>query len=89
MSCFHFLSESITLAARNDCFPSRRPEPLLSRRPTIANVAEAAGVSVATVDRVLNARHSVRETTAERVLAAAEAIGFHAAPLLSVWLESC
>ena len=31
---------------------------------------------------MLNARHRVRDTTAERVLSAAEAIGFHAAPLL-------
>jgi LacI family transcriptional regulator len=54
----------------------------LSRRPTIADLARAANVSVATVDRVLNARDRVREPTAERVLAAAEAIGFHAASLL-------
>ena len=54
----------------------------MGRRPTIADLAEAAGVSAATVDRVLNARHRVREPTAERVLKAAEAIGFHAAPLL-------
>jgi LacI family transcriptional regulator len=54
----------------------------LSKRPTIVDLAEAAGVSVATVDRVLNGRHRVREPTAERVLGAAERIGFHAAPLL-------
>ena len=54
----------------------------MARRPTIVNLADAAGVSVATVDRVLNARHPVREPTAERVLRAAESIGFHAAPLL-------
>src|SRR5208283_4452061 len=54
----------------------------LNRRPTIADLARAAEVSVATVDRVLNARHRVRETTAERVLGAAEAIGYHATPLL-------
>ena len=57
-------------------------------RPTIADVAKAAEVSVATVDRVLNARHSVRLATAERVLAAAEAIGFHAAPLLKSRLRA-
>ncbi len=76
------------MAATNDCFPSSRLGPLLSRRPTIADVAEAAGVSVATVDRVLNARHSVRETTAARVIDAAEAIGFHAAPLLKTRLRT-
>ncbi|WP_026869574.1 LacI family DNA-binding transcriptional regulator [Inquilinus limosus] len=54
----------------------------MSKRPTIADLAAAAGVSVATVDRVLNQRHPVREGTAERVLRAAEAIGYHATPLL-------
>lgn len=54
----------------------------MSRRPTIADLAAAAGVSVATVDRVLNQRHAVREGTAERVLRAAEAIGYHATTLL-------
>ena len=43
---------------------------------------------MATVDRVLNDRHSVRGATAERVLAAAEAIGFHAAPLLKSRLRA-
>ncbi len=54
----------------------------MGQRPTIADLARAAGVSVATVDRVLNARHRVRQPTAERVLDAAETIGFHGAPLL-------
>ena len=54
----------------------------MCKRPTLSDLAVAAGVSIATVDRVLNARHRVREPTAERVLGAAEAIGFHAAPLL-------
>ncbi|HEY9346869.1 MAG TPA: LacI family DNA-binding transcriptional regulator, partial [Inquilinus sp.] len=54
----------------------------MSRRPTIADLATAAGVSVATVDRVLNQRHPVREGTAGRVLRAAEAIGYHATTLL-------
>ncbi len=42
----------------------------MSRRPTITDLAAAAGVSVATVDPVLNQRHPVREGTAERVLRA-------------------
>lgn len=46
-------------------------------RPTIADLARAAGVSVSTIDRVLNGRDPVRRPTADRVLAAAEAIGFH------------
>ena len=33
----------------------------MGSRPTIADLAVAAGVSVATVDRVLNGRHPVRE----------------------------
>lgn len=57
-------------------------------RPTIADLARAAGVSVATVDRVLNARHRVREPTAERVLGAAETIGYHGTPLLKSRLRS-
>ncbi len=54
----------------------------MGARPTITDVAKAAQVSVATVDRVLNSRHPVREGTADRVLRAAEAIGFHATSLL-------
>src|SRR5574343_1438033 len=52
------------------------------KRPTIQDLAQAAGVSVATVDRVLNRRLPVREDTALRVVAAAEQIGFHATALL-------
>lgn len=49
------------------------------RRPTIQDLAEAAGVSVATVDRVLNGRLRVREETARKVSEAAERIGYHGA----------
>ncbi len=51
-------------------------------RPTIQDLAKQAGVSVATVDRVLNRRLPVREDTARRVVQAAEAIGYHATGLL-------
>ncbi|MCC4273236.1 LacI family DNA-binding transcriptional regulator [Marinomonas communis] len=54
----------------------------MSNRPTIEDLAAAAGVSTATVDRVLNKRSKVREVTAQRVLLAAEDIGYHAAGLL-------
>ncbi|WP_417439371.1 LacI family DNA-binding transcriptional regulator [Idiomarina sp.] len=54
----------------------------MSNRPTIEDLAAAAGVSTATVDRVLNNRSKVREVTAQRVLLAAEDIGYHAAGLL-------
>lgn len=49
------------------------------KRPTIAELARTAGVSVATVDRVLNGRLPVRDDTARKVWAAAETIGFHGA----------
>jgi LacI family transcriptional regulator len=54
----------------------------MAKRPTIADLARQSGVSVATVDRVLNRRLPVREETAFRVVAAAEAIGYHATGLL-------
>lgn len=52
------------------------------KRPTITDVANAAGVSVATVDRVLNGRLPVREETSRRVFEAAEKIGFHATNII-------
>lgn len=54
----------------------------MANRPTITDVANAAGVSVATVDRVLNNRTTVREETARRVYEAAQRIGYHAAALI-------
>lgn len=53
-----------------------------NKRPTIATVAEHAGLSVATVDRVLNARAPVNPDTAEQVFQAAEAVGYFAARLI-------
>jgi LacI family transcriptional regulator len=52
------------------------------KRPTIVDLATAAGVSVATVDRVLNRRLPVRDGTAQLVVKAAEEIGYHAVGLL-------
>lgn len=48
----------------------------LRRRATVHDVARSAGVSLATVDRVLNGRPGVRATTVERVEAAIAEIGF-------------
>ncbi len=45
-------------------------------KPTVKDVAVAAGVSLATVDRVLNTRAGVRKVTIERVNAAIKNIGF-------------
>lgn len=46
-------------------------------RPTIKDLAEAAGVSVSTVNRVLGDAASVRAPTRDRVRSAAERIGFY------------
>ncbi|RJT41084.1 LacI family DNA-binding transcriptional regulator [Mesorhizobium waimense] len=46
-------------------------------RPTIRDLAEVAGVSVATVNRVLSGAEGVREPTREKVRAAAEQISFY------------
>lgn len=46
-------------------------------RATIEDVAARAGVSVATVDRVLNARAAVRPLNAKRVEAAIRALNYH------------
>jgi LacI family transcriptional regulator len=53
------------------------------KRPTIATVAQHANLSVATVDRVLNARAPVNPDTAQKVHEAAEAVGYFAARLIS------
>jgi LacI family transcriptional regulator len=45
-------------------------------KPTVHSIAAHAGVSLATVDRVLNARPGVRAATRARVEAAVEALGF-------------
>jgi LacI family transcriptional regulator len=47
-----------------------------TRGPILADVAARAGVSSATVDRVLNRRPGVREMTARRVLKAAADLGY-------------
>ena len=47
------------------------------KRPTIPDLASAAGVSVSTVNRVLNQPESVRQPTREQVMIAAEEIGFY------------
>jgi LacI family transcriptional regulator len=54
----------------------------MANRPTIHDVAREAGVSSATVDRVLNGREKVREETARKVYEAARLIGYHAASLI-------
>jgi LacI family transcriptional regulator len=55
----------------------------LTQRSTIADVARTAGVSIATVDRVLNRRPGVRGITVERVTQAVEALGYRPDPYAS------
>lgn len=47
------------------------------QRPTIPDLAKAAAVSVATVNRVLSGAQNVRQQTRQRVQEAAEAINFY------------
>jgi LacI family transcriptional regulator len=49
----------------------------VASRPSIADLAREAQVSVSTIDRILSGRGHVKPTTIEHVLAAAERIGFH------------
>lgn len=55
---------------------SELQEPKVPTRATIMEIARAAGVSTATVDRALNNRAGVRERTRHRVLTAAERLGY-------------
>jgi LacI family transcriptional regulator len=45
-------------------------------RPTVYDIAAEAGVSLATVDRVLNARPGVRQKTVDKVEAAVHRLGY-------------
>ncbi len=50
---------------------------IMKKRPTIADLADASGVSISTVNRILGGSGSVRADTIERVQNAAEEIGFY------------
>jgi len=60
----------------------------MAKRTTITDVATEAGVSVATVDRVLNGRLKVREETARKVSEAAQRTGYHAVNLIEQRLRA-
>jgi LacI family transcriptional regulator len=60
---------------------------IMAARPTVADIATLSGLSVATVDRVLNARLPVRQETAERVFNAAQELGYHGTGLIRRRLE--
>lgn len=53
-----------------------------TKRVTIADIATAAGVSVATVDRVLNGRAAVTGKRMDLVYEAARALNYHGVPVL-------
>ena len=56
--------------------PSHSPAPAPARRPTITDVARAAGVSIAVVSYALNGRPGVSAATRERVLRVADEFGW-------------
>ncbi|MDF7647320.1 LacI family transcriptional regulator [Pantoea sp. Acro-805] len=58
------------------------------RKITMNAIADAAGVGVATVDRVLNRRMPVRAVTEQKVLEAANRLGYRFAPVMPVHGES-
>ena len=58
-----------------DDFPGN-PHSLVKRRVTVRQIAEKAQLSVATVDRVINGRTTVRRGTALRVQSAAQSLGY-------------
>lgn len=55
----------------------------MARRPTIKDIAIEAGVSVATVNRVLAGNVVVREETGQKVSDAAHRIGYHGTNLIA------
>lgn len=48
----------------------------MGRRPTISDIAAAAGVSVATVSKAVNGRYGVSRYTSERVMSVVEEMGY-------------
>ena len=58
------------------------------KRPTIPDLAQAAGVSVSTVNRIIKNSGKVRQSTRELVLQTAEEIGFYGLGTLSGTVKS-
>lgn len=54
----------------------------MAKRPTIADVAERAGLSVATIDRALTGRHHVRGETLRKIAEASRQLGYHGLRLI-------
>ena len=62
------------------CVGGERIVPRVKRRPTIRDVAERAGVSIATVSRALNDKGEVSSETRDRVREVARGVGYRADP---------
>lgn len=60
----------------------------MANRPTVRDVAAAAGVSVTTVDRALNGRLKVRDETLRKIAEAANRVGYHARGLIGQRLDT-
>src|SRR5260370_41883387 len=76
--------------ARHLMSPMAETQPNIQRPPTIYDVARAAGVSIASVSRVLNGHRNPRQGTRDRVLRAVAELGYvpdGAARALSVRLK--
>jgi len=56
---------------------------MITRRPTIHDVAQRAGVSVSTVSKAVNSRYGVATATVERVLVAVEELGYESSLIAS------
>ena len=68
-----FVRASATRARREQAVPRRQVGP---RRPTIADIAQRAGVSKGSVSYALNGNPGVSEPTRRRILAVAEEAGW-------------
>src|SRR5258708_10867943 len=61
--------------ARHLMSPMAETQPNIQRPPTIYDVARAAGVSIASLSRVLNGHRNPRQAPSDRVLRAVAALG--------------
>ena len=62
--------------------------PSLPNRPTLADLARAAGVSRMTVSRALRGHLETSSETRDRIRALADAMGYRPNPLVSAWMRS-
>jgi LacI family transcriptional regulator len=72
---------------REDVAANNNQTPLRARRPTIRDVARAAGVSVGTASKALNGQGRLRAETRERVMREAERLEFRPNDLIKSLLR--